>query len=70
MPTKKRDKPFANRLLAALPKKEYQHLLPELEQVNLTFGDILFDPGDTIRHVYFPNDSIISLAVGWMNAHA
>jgi CRP-like cAMP-binding protein len=61
MPSRKRDEPVANRLLAALPKKEYQNLLPELEQVTLTFGDILFDPGDTIRHVYFPNDSIISL---------
>ncbi len=61
MPSKKRDNPVANRLLAALPKKEYQHLLPELEQVTLTFGDILFDSGDAIRHVYFPNDSIISL---------
>jgi CRP-like cAMP-binding protein len=61
MPSKKRDEPILNRLLAALPKKEYQNLLPELEHVTLTFGDILFEPGDTIRHVYFPNDSIISL---------
>lgn len=61
MPSRKIDEPVANRLLAALPKKEYQHLLPKLEQVTLTFGDILFDPGDHIRHVYFPNDSIISL---------
>jgi CRP-like cAMP-binding protein len=61
MPSTKRDEPIANRLLAALPKKEYQHLLPELEHVTLTFGDILFEPGDFIRHVYFPNDSIISL---------
>jgi CRP-like cAMP-binding protein len=57
----KRDEPSENRLLAALPKKEYQHLLPELEHVTLTFGNIIFEPGDTIRHVYFPNDSIISL---------
>ena len=53
--------PVANRLLAALTKKEYQKLLPELEEVPLTFGDILYEPGDSIRHVYFPNDSIISL---------
>jgi CRP-like cAMP-binding protein len=61
MPLKKRVEPTVNRLLAALPKKEYQHLLTELEEVTLTFGDILFDPGNIIRHVYFPNDSIISL---------
>lgn len=51
----------ANRLLAALPKKEYQHLLPELTQVRLAFGEILYERGDTIPYIYFPNDSIISL---------
>ena len=50
-----------NRLLAALPKKEYKRLLPQLEQINLEFGQILYEPGDTLHHVYFPNDSIISL---------
>lgn len=61
MPTAKRAGPVANRLLAALPKKEYQRLLPELEQVPLEFGDILYEPGDTISHVYFPDKGIISL---------
>jgi len=51
----------ANRLLASLPKDEYQRLLPGLKRTILSFGDVLYDPGDTIRHVYFPNDSIISL---------
>jgi hypothetical protein len=50
-----------NRLLAALPKKDYQRLLPRLESVTLIFGDILFEPGDLLRYVYFPNNSIISL---------
>jgi len=53
--------PPANRLLAALPSKEYQRLLPELEPVSLAFGKIVYSPGDTMRHVYFPNDSIVSL---------
>lgn len=51
----------ANRLLATLTKKEYQRLLPALKRTTLTFGEVLYEPGDTIRHVYFPNDSIISL---------
>jgi CRP-like cAMP-binding protein len=61
MPNTKRAAPVANRLLAALPKKEYQRLLPELEQVPLAFGDILYEPGDAIGQVYFPDSGIISL---------
>ena len=53
--------PPANRLLAALPKREYQRLLPQLKTTTLTFGDVLWEPGDTIKYVYFPIDSIISL---------
>ena len=52
---------LSNRLLAALPRKDYQRLLPKLEPVNLVFGDILYQPGDAITQVYFPNNSIISL---------
>lgn len=61
MPPRKRSVPVTNRLLAALPKKEYQRLLPELEPVTLTFGEILFESGDRLQHVYFPVNSIISL---------
>ena len=50
-----------NRLLAALPKKEYERLLPGLKRIPLNFGEVLYEPGDTIKHVYFPNDSIVSL---------
>jgi CRP-like cAMP-binding protein len=53
--------PVANRLLAALPKKEYQRLLPELEEVEMPFAEVLYEPGERIRHVYFPNESIVSL---------
>jgi CRP-like cAMP-binding protein len=50
-----------NRLLASLPAREYKRLLPGLTPVSLNFGEVLYEPGDTIKHVYFPNDSIISL---------
>ena len=53
--------PGGNRLLATLTKKEYKLLLPKLKTVSLVLGQELYDPGDVIKYVYFPNDSIISL---------
>src|ERR1039457_5287122 len=53
--------PVANSLLAALPRKECRHLIDELEQVALTYGEVLYEPGEEIGHVYFPNDSLVSL---------
>ncbi len=53
--------PGVNRLLATLPKKEYERLLPKLKTVRLDLGEVLYEPGDAIKYVYFPNDSIISL---------
>ena len=50
-----------NSLLAAVPRKEYRRLLAGLEPVTLTFGEVLYEPGETIRHVYFPGASLVSL---------
>jgi len=53
--------PIANRVLAAMPREEYRRLSAELEPVSLTFGDVLYEPGDPIRYIYFPGDCLISL---------
>lgn len=50
-----------NSLLAAVPRKAYRSLLAGLEPVTLTFGEVLYEPGQTIRHVYFPGASLVSL---------
>jgi CRP-like cAMP-binding protein len=53
--------PAANSLLAALPSSHYRLLLPQLEPVTVTFGEVLYHPGEPIQHVYFPTDSLVSL---------
>jgi CRP-like cAMP-binding protein len=50
-----------NSLLAALPRKSYLRLLPALVPVELTFGEVLYEPGQAIDHVYFPTQSLVSL---------
>ena len=46
-----------------MPAKTYQRLKNGLERVELKFGDVLYQPGDIVRHIYFPNDSLLSLLV-------
>jgi len=50
-----------NSVLAALPRAAYQLLKSGFEEVQLKFGDILYEPGDAVTHVYFPGDSLVSL---------
>jgi CRP-like cAMP-binding protein len=50
-----------NRLLAALPPEDYGLIAPHLAQVDLERGRLLYDPGDPIEIVYFPQDGVISL---------
>ncbi len=50
-----------NKILAALPAKEYERLLSQMEQVSLPLGEVLYETGDNIRDVYFPNLGVVSL---------
>ena len=53
--------PEQNRLLAVLPAADREHLFPNLELVPLPLGDVLYESGSRLSHVYFPTDSIVSL---------
>jgi len=56
-----RPDPRENRLLAALPATEWARWLPVLEPVELALGDVLYESGVAMDHVYFPTTSIVSL---------
>lgn len=53
--------PKQSRLLAALPDTEFNVLAPRLELVSLTLGQVLYESGSRLRHVYFPSTAIVSL---------
>jgi CRP-like cAMP-binding protein len=50
-----------NRLLAAMPAQDYQRLARHLVPVSLLLKQVLYEPGEQIRHVYFPESGVISL---------
>lgn len=50
-----------NRILSSLPKKEYNRLLQQMEEVPVERGQILIAPGEPIRHVHFPLNAMISI---------
>jgi CRP-like cAMP-binding protein len=58
-----RPPPIQNLLLAALPGKVYRRLLPHLESVALPLMEILYESGEPINDVYFPNEGLVSLLV-------
>lgn len=53
--------PQQNQLLAALPMAELALLATRLELVPLPLGEMLYEPGKQLRHVYFPTTAIVSL---------
>jgi CRP-like cAMP-binding protein len=50
-----------NTILASLGPKDFAPLHAALESVSLKFGQVLYEPGKAIQHVYFPIDCLISL---------
>jgi CRP-like cAMP-binding protein len=53
--------PTGNRLLARLPPEEYERLLPHLRHVSFALGEVVYESGGQMDHIYFPTTAIISL---------
>src|ERR1044071_5329034 len=56
-----RPDPRKNHLLAALPAHEWERWLPMLEPVDMPLGEVMYESGVAMTHVYFPTTSIVSL---------
>ncbi|MGR9109095.1 MAG: Crp/Fnr family transcriptional regulator [Gammaproteobacteria bacterium] len=50
-----------NRLLAALPEEVYQRLHAHLDNVPLSLGQVIYESGEQLDHIYFPTTCIVSL---------
>lgn len=50
-----------NRLLAALPPDERARIEPHLSVVNMPLGQVVYESGDHLSHVYLPTSAIISM---------
>ena len=61
MPKAAKQPPPWNKILAALPSKEYNRLLPHLTSVSLSSGETLYETKGRIKHVYFVNGAVVSL---------
>jgi CRP-like cAMP-binding protein len=53
--------PLENRILNALPDSEREQLLAQMEPFALNHSAVLYDIGDRVEHVYFPNSGMVSL---------
>ena len=53
--------PDQNHLLAALPGADFDRLAGALERVAMPLGEVLYEPGSALAHVYFPTTAIVSL---------
>lgn len=50
-----------NHLLASLPEEIFERLSPDLELVAMPLGEVLYESGGQLQHVYFPTTAIVSL---------
>ena len=50
-----------NQLLSALPPDLLERWQPRLEWLKLPLGQVLYESGDTLTHVVFPSNAIVSL---------
>jgi len=53
--------PKQNHLLAALPAEVFNRITPHMELIAMPLGEVLYESGGQLHHVYFPTTAIVSL---------
>ena len=53
--------PHQNHLLASIPEEIFERLSPHLELIPMPLGEVLYESGGKLHHVYFPTTAIVSL---------
>jgi CRP-like cAMP-binding protein len=53
--------PKQNSLLNSLPEDILDRLLPDLEMIPMPLGQVLYESGGQLQHVYFPTTAILSM---------
>ena len=53
--------PNQNQLLAALPAEVFERIFPHLELIPMLLGQVIYESGGQLQHVYFPTTAIVSL---------
>jgi CRP-like cAMP-binding protein len=53
--------PQDNHLLAVLPEAEWARIGSHLVQLEMPLGQVVYESGDRLEHVYFPSTAIVSL---------
>jgi CRP-like cAMP-binding protein len=52
---------LGNHLLSVLPEAEWERIGPHMVEVDMPLGQVVYESGDRLRHVYFPSTAIVSL---------
>ena len=53
--------PQENHLLSVLSQAEWKRIEPHLLRVDMSLGQVVYESGDRLAHVYLPTTAIISL---------
>jgi len=62
--------PLDNKLLASLPRRDFDALAPHLTTRSLSQGEVVYEAGAEVDHVYFPHNGMFSMLAVMRNGKA